>query len=281
MVDFLLGEEGIRMLKEPQTYVFDLDGVIYRGEVPLPHASEVLRELKRRKRRIFFFTNNSSRSREDYRAKLEKMDIPASLDEIMTSGYATSLYFKENNKLGGRVYVVGETGLEREMESAGMEVARNGDSGHIDFVVVGLDRQFTYEKLTKAQQAILNGAVFVATNTDSTFPVEDGVVIPGGGSLVSAVATAAGVEPFVVGKPRTYALKKIIEIAGSSPDRSVMVGDRLETDILGGNRMGMPTVFITTGVSTRNDANNAPDDMKPTRIIDDLIELLDESRSLR
>ncbi|MEN6521164.1 MAG: phosphoglycolate/pyridoxal phosphate family phosphatase [Armatimonadota bacterium] len=269
------------MLKEPQMYVFDLDGVIYRGDMPLPHASETLRELRHRNRKIFFFTNNATKSREDYRSKLERMGISAPLDEIMTSAYATSLYFKESDKLGGRVYVVGEAGLVREMESAGMEVVRNGDSAHIDFVVVGLDRQFTYDKLAKAQQAILGGAEFVATNTDSTFPIEDGVVIPGGGSIVSAVATASGVEPFVVGKPRTYALKKIIEIAESTPDRSVMVGDRLETDVLGGNRMGMPTVLITTGVSTRSDAENTSGDMRPSRVIDDLIELLDESETMR
>ncbi|MEN6373068.1 MAG: HAD-IIA family hydrolase [Armatimonadota bacterium] len=269
------------MSKEPQMYVFDLDGVIYRGDMPLPHASETLRELRHRNRKIFFFTNNATKSREDYRSKLERMKIPVSLDEIMTSAYATSLYFKESNKIGGRVYVVGESGLVREMESAGMEVVRNDDLEHIDFVVVGLDKQFTYDKLAKAQQAILNGAEFIATNTDATFPIEYGVVIPGGGAIVSAVATAAGTEPFVVGKPRTYALKKIIEIAGSTQDRSVMVGDRLETDILGGNRMGMPTVLITTGVSTRSDAENALGDMKPARIIDDLIELLDESENLR
>lgn len=265
----------------PRTYVFDLDGVLYRGDAPLPHVSETVRELRRRGRRIYFFTNNSGRSREDFQAKLERMDIPAPADEVMTSGYATSLYFKENNHLGKCVYVVGESGLEHELESAGMEISKNGSSGKIDFVVAGIDREFTYEKLTHAQQAILNGATFIATNRDSTFPVENNVVIPGGGAIVSAIETASGVKPYVIGKPWTYALEKILESAKSTPEESIMVGDRLETDIMLGNRMGMVTVLITTGVATRYDGEHAADEMKPSRIIDDLSELLDESRSVR
>jgi len=281
MVNFLLGKKGIRMVNTPRTYVFDLDGVLYRGDAPLPHASETVRELKRRGRRVYFFTNNSGKSRKDFQAKLERIGIPASTDEIMTSGYATSLYFKENNHLGKRVYVVGESGLKQELELAGMEIFKNGNSGKIDFVVAGIDREFTYEKLTKAQQAIINGAMFIATNRDVTFPVENSVVIPGGGAIVSAIETASEVKPFVIGKPWDYALEKILESAGSTSEESIMVGDRLETDILLGNRAGMVTVLVTTGVSTRYDAEHAGEEMKPCRIIDDLIELLDESRSVR
>jgi 4-nitrophenyl phosphatase len=214
---------------DPRTYVFDLDGVIYRGNEPQPHASETLRELRLRGHKISFFTNNSTKSREDYKAKLDGMNIPVSLDEIMTSAYATALYLQEQGRTGSCVYVVGENGLVHELESTGMEILQNSHNGRADFVVVGLDKQFTYEKMMCAQQHILAGAKFIATNTDATFPVEEGVVIPGGGAIVSSIETASGIEPMVIGKPQTYALSKLLQIAGGTPERSIMIGDRLES----------------------------------------------------
>lgn len=265
--------------KHPQTYIFDLDGVIYRGDEPLPHASETLRELRNRGCRIYFLTNNATKSREDYQSKLEKMHIEVSLDEIMTSAYATALYLKELGKPKRRAYVVGEAGLAHELEGAGTEVVSDDLSEiPIDYVVVGLDRHFTYQKLYEAQQAILAGAKFIATNTDATLPQDGGVFVPGGGSIVAAVQTASGVAPKVIGKPETYALDKILEFAGCTADESVMVGDRLETDILIGNRVGMHSVLILTGVADENDAATAPQEMRPERIIADLIELLDDAR---
>jgi 4-nitrophenyl phosphatase len=260
----------------PKTYVFDLDGVIYRGDEPQPHASETVRELRLLNRKVYFFTNNSTKSREDYQAKLRGMDIPAELDEIMTSAHATALYLKSEKADGSRAYVVGEAGLIHELTHAGVEVVQDGSGGPIDYVVVGLDREFTYKKLTYAQQAVLSGADFIATNRDSTFPVESGTVLPGGGSMVSAVSTACGVEPVVIGKPETYALMKILEFAGSRPEDSVMIGDRLDTDILLGNMVGMHTALVLTGVASEEDACAAPIEMKPERIISDLNELLDD-----
>lgn len=265
------------MADYPQTYVFDLDGVIYRGDEPQPHASETVRKLRLLGRKVFFFTNNATRSRNDYAEKLRGMDIPVSLDEIMTSAHATALYLKSQGVAPKRAYVVGEEGLIDELEAVGIEVDRNGSGGKVNYVVVGLDRTFNYEKLTCAQQAILAGAKFIATNCDATFPLEDGYVVPGGGTMVSAVQTASGQEPIVIGKPETYAIEMILRIAGSTPAQSVMVGDRLETDILVGNRFGMHTVLITTGVSDEAQAMSAPNEMKPGRIIHNLIELLDES----
>jgi len=258
------------------TYVFDLDGVIYRGTEPQPHAREVLLSLRDQGHTVRFYTNNSAHSRHAYASKLASLDIAASVDEIMTSSYATALFFLEQNAVGKRVYQIGEQGITDELEAVGMNVIRDGTcpNGHIDFVVVGIDRGFTYDKLARAQQAILGGARFIATNEDPTFPVEGGGLMPGGGSLVAAVRTATATEPFVVGKPETYAFDKILELTGTPAGRAIMVGDRLDTDIQVGNRAGAETVLVLTGVTSREEAELAQGELKPGRIIETLAELV-------
>jgi HAD superfamily hydrolase (TIGR01450 family) len=205
------------------------------------------------------------------------MGISVGIEKIMTSSYATALYLRENGKPDGCAFVVGESGIVHELESAGIRVVRDEDISSVDYVVVGIDRKFNYEKLTQAQQAILAGAKFIATNRDATFPIENGRVVPGGGAIVSAIETASGVKPILIGKPESYALDKILELEDSKPSESIIIGDRLETDILLGNRLGMHTVLVLTGVSDERAANAAPPEMKPERIITSLIELLDES----
>ncbi len=140
--------------------------------------------------------------------------------------------------------------------------------------MVGLDRSFTYDKLARAQDAILGGARFVATNEDATFPLEGDRVAPGAGSIVAAVKTATSVTPFVVGKPETYAFHKILDIAGVAPERCIVIGDRLDTDIVVGNRSGAQTVLVCTGISSREDGESALGECRPDRIIDTLAELI-------
>ena len=265
------------MTNPPKTYVFDLDGVIYRGSEAQPHASETVQELKSRGHKIHFFTNNSRKTREDYQTKLAGMGISIGNEKIMTSSYATALYLRENGKPDGCALVVGESGIVHELESIGIRIVQYEDVSSVDYVVVGVDRQFNYDKLTQAQQAILAGAKFIATNRDATFPIENGRIVPGGGAIVSAIETASGIKPILIGKPESYALDKILELDDTNPSESIIIGDRLETDILVGNRLGMRTVLVLTGVSDECSAKAAPPDMKPERIISDLIELIDES----
>jgi 4-nitrophenyl phosphatase len=143
------------------------------------------------------------------------MDIPTPPEEIMTSSYATALYLVKKHAQGKVVYQIGERGITEELEAVGMDVitdCHDRPNEHVDFVVVGIDHDFNYCKLARAQKAILEGAQFIATNTDPTFPIEGGALQPGGGSMVAAVKTASGTEPFIVGKPETYAYDKILEI---------------------------------------------------------------------
>lgn len=258
------------------TYVFDLDGVIYRGDEPQPHARETVLALRDMGHTVRFYTNNSAQSRRSYAAKLESMSIPTPIEHIMTSSYATALYFLEQGAVGRSVYQIGESGIKEELEAVGMKVITDCGSpdAHIDYVVVGIDRDFHYNKLARAQNAILHGARFIATNEDATFPVEGGAVMPGGGSIVAAVRAATSVDPFVIGKPQTYAFDKILELTHTAPDRAIMVGDRLDTDIEVGNRAGAHTVLVLTGVSTREQAQDALGCLRPERIIDTLAELL-------
>ena len=263
-------------LQHRLTYVFDLDGVIYRGIELQPHAAEVIEALRSSGHNIRFYTNNATKTRDSYTTRLASMGISANSDEVMTSSYATALYLMDIDAVGKTVLQVGENGMKVELEAVGMKVLRNDEESdaRIDFVVVGLDREFNYKKLARAQRAIHEGARFIATNEDATFPVEGGALLPGGGFMVSAVRTATSVDPLVIGKPETYAFDKILEMTNTPPDHSIMVGDRLDTDILVGNRAGAQTVLVLTGISSREEAQQAVGDMRPDRIIDTLAELL-------
>lgn len=258
------------------TYVFDLDGVIYRGKELQPYAREVVLTLRDQGHAVRFYTNNAAKHRDTYLSKLESMGIPTPVDHIMTSSYAAALYFLEQNAAGKTAYRVGETGMAKELEAAGMKVVYDVEEpdARIDYVVVGLDREFHYRKIARAQDAILSGARFIATNEDATFPMEGGRLMPGGGCMVSAIRTATGVDPIVIGKPSVYAYNKILELTGCAPEDSIMIGDRLDTDIAVGNRAGAQTVLVLTGVTTREEGESATGDYRPKRIIETLEELL-------
>lgn len=258
-----------------RTFVFDLDGVVYRGMQPLPGAVDTIATLRQFEHQVYFFTNNSTQTRSTYAEKLRGMGIPADEEHIMTSSYATALYLSEKGAQGAAALVVGEEGPRVELSAIGMRLVEDGATEGVDYVVVGMDREFTYEKLKKAQQAIFKGAEFVATNRDNTFPLEDGLLVPGGGAIVSAIEAATGVTPAVIGKPETYAMRKVLDVAHASPEDSVIVGDRLDTDILVGKRLGATTVLVLTGVTTEKDLETAAPERRPDVVIRRLPEMLE------
>lgn len=260
----------------PRLWIFDLDGVIYRGSEPQPYAREFVLHIRSRGNLVRFLTNKAAHSREDYAQILTSLGIPTSPAEVMTSGYATALYLAEQGTAGKIVYRIGEEGIDRELSSFGFRVLKNGESPSekIDYVVVGMDRSFTYEKLARAQKAILDGAKFIATNEDPTLPVENGRILPGAGCMVAAVRVATSTEPFVVGKPHTYSLQKLLDSTNVTPEQTIIVGDRLDTDILAGRRIGATTVLVLTGVTTKEQAEAAAEEMKPDIIVETLRELI-------
>ncbi len=261
-----------------QVYVFDLDGVLYLGDTAIPGAADAVRRLQKAGKSVYFLTNNSGRTRADYVEKLRAVNgLDISEASVFTSAYASALYLKQRGAAGRSVFVIGEPGLASELSvSGGLVPITEPDSvdiHDIDYVVVGIDRKFTYDKLRFAHAAITRGhAQFIATNRDSTFPMETGE-IPGGGSLVASLAAATGREPVTIGKPETHAYEAILAAAQVSAADSVMIGDRLDTDIAVGRRAGAYTILVLTGVTSPEQAQDAPPEWRPDRIIGDLREL--------
>lgn len=242
-------------------FVIDLDGVVYRGKELISDSNKRIAAM-RKKSKVLFLTNNSTRTRADFVKRLSGLGINVSEKEIITSAYAAALYIKENYKKPN-VFIVGEDGLKSELEWQGIQTGWRG----ANIVLVGLDRDFNYQKMSLALRLIQNGAEFIATNTDSTLVTEKGI-LPGGGSIVSAVATACGREPIVIGKPSKIIGKLLLDKLKLKPEEVLLLGDRLETDIALGNKLGMKTALVLTGISKREDIEKSG--IEPDFVLDKL-----------
>ena len=257
---------------EIKAVILDLDGVVYRGHTAIPGAREAADWLRRNSYQTYYFTNNSTRTRESYVELLADYGLVTDVEHIVTSASLTAQHFSENGLPPATVLVVGEGGLAEELRGIGLRVVRRRGKRPIDYVVVGMDRKFTYHKLYEAQQAIRSGAKFIATNRDATYPIEDNV-IPGGGSVVAAVATAAEQQPLLIGKPSPRAGELITRHAGVRPTQALIVGDRLETDIETGHQAGLWTCLVLTGISSAEEAASLPPEHRPHWIIDGIAQL--------
>jgi 4-nitrophenyl phosphatase len=255
-----------------QAFIMDLDGVVYRGSQPLPYAVETLNLLMAEGRELFFVTNNSGATREQYAERLQLMGIPTSPDRILTSGWATVHYLRQHMP-NAQLFVVGEPGLKQELQAAGFRLVEDPERQQPDAVVVGIDREFTYQRLAQAQYAILKGAHFIATNTDSTYPAEDRL-LPGAGSLVAAIRTATGTQPLVMGKPNPRILLPLLDAYRLVLDTTLLVGDRLETDIALAHALHMPSALVLTGVTRREDLEDAPLELLPHWVLENLSDLM-------
>ncbi len=263
--------DALRRLRGAKAWILDMDGVIYRGADLLPGVKELLDALTLRQRPVMLATNNSMSTPEAYEHKLAAMGLAIPAAAVVTSSTATRAYLECTLPAGAGIYVIGMPALREQLFSGSSFHPVQYGEEQPDAVVVGLDMTFTYDKLKAAHEAIRNGAAFVATNADTTLPTETGLV-PGAGSIVAALATASGQDPVVIGKPETPMLLAAIEQMGATPEETVMLGDRLDTDILAGARAGMPTVLVLTGVSTRDDLAKA--EALPDIVVSDLTSLV-------
>jgi 4-nitrophenyl phosphatase len=229
--------------------LIDMDGVLYRGQAPLPGGVELIDFLEDRDIKYLLVTNNSTSTPAEFVARLEGMDIYVSEKSIMTSGVATANYLKKLAPDGARVNVVGEEGLVEELQKRGFVMAGRD----ADYAVCGWDRGINFEKLKVACLAIRDGATFVGTNPDKTYPLENDI-IPGAGSILAALIAATDVAPIVVGKPEPIMYEQSLELLDAKPEETAILGDRLETDILGGYRAGIATIMVLTGISTAREA---------------------------
>jgi 4-nitrophenyl phosphatase len=230
-----------------RAFLLDMDGVVYRGDAPLPGAQAFVSRLQSDHVPFLFVTNNSTRTPQQYVDKLASVGIDITPETVLTSALATAGYLARSAPAGSRVLVVGEIGLVRALEQQGFVVTENHAEAEI--VVAGFDSGVTWDKLARATLAIRRGARFVATNPDRTLPSEEGLV-PGAGSILAAIEAASDVAPEVVGKPESTIYEQALSILGTDRSSTAMVGDRLDTDILGARRMGLPTIGVLTGVST-------------------------------
>jgi 4-nitrophenyl phosphatase len=247
----------------PRGFLVDLDGVVYHGDRVIPAAPGFFRFLRQRGIPFLLTTNNSTLGPPEYVAKLARMDIDVAESEVLGSADATASYLKQQAPDGGRAYVIGESGLKSAIEAAGFELTESD----VQFVVVGLDRELTFQKLTTAVRLVRAGAAFVGPNPDTTLPTDDGI-IPGAGSFQAAITAASGVRPLIVGKPEPTMLLIGCQRIGTSPADTAIIGDRLDTDIVGGHRAGLQTLLVLTGVSTRAEAEQA--EVRPDHVFDDL-----------
>jgi len=250
--------------------ILDLDGCVYRGRKPIEGAVEALDTLRGMGLKLLFLTNNATRTVEDYVAKLNAMGIRCGEDEVLTSGYATSIYLAD--RYGGvKVLPVGGEALERELLRMGHEVLDWRKGGDPEFVVACLDFEFSYEKLKNACFAIFQGARFVATNTDPTLPVEDRL-LPGAGSIVAAISKATGKRPMVIGKPSRRIMDIALKRLGMDGSEVVVVGDKLSTDVKAGKKIGAFTILVLTGASSLADLERWRGD-KPDLVLNSVSEL--------
>ncbi|MGI9146640.1 MAG: HAD-IIA family hydrolase [Chloroflexota bacterium] len=246
--------------------LIDLDGVVYAGREAIAGGGGFLREARRRGVKLLLVTNNSTTSPELVAERLRSMGIQAAPEEILTSAQAAAAYVRAESGPGARVRIIGEAGLRQAAQTEGLRVVDN-TRGSVDCVLAGLDRAFTYAKLTRATRAILAGARFVATNADALLPVEGGEVIPGAGSIVAAIQTATAVAPVVVGKPEPGLFEHgLRRLGGLRPEHAAMIGDRLDTDIVGGQRAGLRTILVLSGMTSAAQvaaATSQPDAIAP------------------
>ncbi|HYC06779.1 MAG TPA: HAD-IIA family hydrolase [Candidatus Binatia bacterium] len=268
----------------------DLDGVVYRGAEPVPGVAAVLADRAARGDEVVYVTNNSMHYRADYVTRLAAMGAPVTPDRVVSSSRATALYLRAHQPSVHRVVTIGARGLERELADVGLDVvpaaaaaerAERDDldgyeaAGRPDAVVVGVDPHIDYARIGVAADCIRGGARFIATNRDPVYPIERRLR-PGAGSIVAAIATAAGREPAVsIGKPEPLLLEEAAEAVGRRAADGVMIGDGIGTDLAAARAVGARSVLMLTGVTTRSLLAGIPDGEGPTAVAADAAELAD------
>jgi NagD protein len=253
-------------------YIFDLDGTVYLGDALLPTAGETISALREDDRQTLFLSNNPTQTRESYAAKLTRLGLPTPIEDVVNSSYVMVDFLRQEMP-GAWLFVVGEESLVQELTAAGFELTE--DPQKTDAVIASFDRTFEYRKLQIAFDAIRNGARFFATNADRYCPV------PGGGqpdaaAMIAAIEACTNTKvEAVVGKPSAHMAQAILRLVDAEPGNCIMIGDRLETDVLMGLNAGMAGALTLTGAT--GEADLAQSSINPTYVIRQLADLLPDS----
>lgn len=257
----------IRHLQNIRALVLDMDGVLWREREPIGDLPAIFTEFDRAGLKVLLATNNGTRTPDQYLEKFASLGVSLDRDQIITSSLAAAHLLQQRFPQLGNVYVIGEAGIIEAMQEAGFDINSAGARA----VVAGMDRLISYEKLKTACLLIRAGAAFYGTNPDRTFPTPEGLT-PGAGSILAALEACTDVTPIIAGKPNSTLFEFAMQRLGVTPDETLVVGDRLDTDILGGVNAGCKTALVLTGISTHMEAQSY--EVKPDLIIPALEDLL-------
>ena len=255
-----------------KSLIIDMDGVIWKSDAPIGDLSATFNRIRERGLKFVFATNNSTRTSEQYVARLKEFGVHTEPWQIITSSQGAAHAVAQKFPRGTKVFMIGEDGIQMALEERGFEVLSVEDAPQAEVVVMGIDRGITFQKACEATLLVRRGIPFYATNPDKTFPTPRGE-IPGAGAWISVIVTATNVQPIVAGKPFPFLMDLSLEKLGTTKEETLVVGDRLETDIAAGQAVGCPTALVLSGVSTKEQAES----WKPKIdiIAEDLATLLD------
>lgn len=248
----MICQKNLEHLKKKKLFLFDIDGTLALGDRLLPGASELISYLRKTERRIFFTTNNSTKSREDYVDYFARNQIAVNADEILTAGELALIFCRENLK-DSKIFFMGTPSMKRELESCGLLITEQYEEA-VDCVLVAFDTTLSFQKLEDASRILSNGEViFLASNPDLCCPTSFGAV-PDCGSICAMLKNATGREPKFMGKPYPDIVNQCRKIAGVSREETVLVGDRIYTDMACAENAGVEGVLVLSGEATRKNA---------------------------
>jgi 4-nitrophenyl phosphatase len=235
-------------LRKLKGLIIDMDGVLWQGDLPMPGLSEFFETLKRCQIKFVLATNNNTQTPQGFVEKASKMGVEVLPEQVITAAIATVHYLRLTYPPGSRIYVIGEAALKGLITEAGFVLA----DSDVAAVVATMDRQLTYEMLKRATLLIRAGADFIGPNPDAAYPTPEGLV-PGGGSILAALSFSSGCQPLIMGKPESWIFNLALERMQLGVDEVASLGDRLETDIAGGQRLGLKTILVLSGVTAMAD----------------------------
>lgn len=238
-------QQDLEALRKKKGFICDMDGVIYHGNRLLPGAKELVEWFTKAKKHFLFLTNSSERTKLELRQKLSRLGLDVGEEHFYTSALATAKFLK-NQSPNCSVYAIGEAGLTNALYEAGITM----NDVNPDYVVVGETRNYNYENIVRAVRFVEHGAKLIATNPDITAPDETGI-IPACGALVAPITLATNRQAYFIGKPNALMMRTGIKILGVHSGEAVMIGDRMDTDVVAGIESGMSTVLVLSGVSTK------------------------------
>jgi NagD protein len=254
--------------REVHSWLMDMDGVLVYEERAIPGADQFISRLREHEVRFLVLTNNSIYTPRDLAARLRTSGLDVPEESIWTSALATAR-FLDGQRPGGSAFVIGESGLTTALYEAGYTLTDRAP----DYVVLGETRTYSFTRITQAIRLIEAGARFIATNPDATGPSADGP-LPATGSVAALIRASTGRQPYYVGKPNPLMMRSALNAIDAHSETAVMIGDRMDTDVVCGLEAGMETILVLTGLTTREDAERHP--YRASRIIDSVAELVDE-----